>query len=671
MSQTYSLTVKIANASLPGAPPQSGVLVRIGSIQGTTDAQGLVTLNGLSAGSYQPTAYYENAWEITGSINIPFDGVFNWFVTEQAGYVPPATFYESYKGISIFLDSATGYYLFDYLGVPYGGFTSVKDAESKLNELTAPAPTTPTNVSAPSGGGWLSPLYDIFSSIFKWFGDTFITPIANVFSSIDKSVEGTLDAAHEQNRLIGKQIEQQSGSTGLLIGALFDGLKGLEAGLTKPLTDFGPAVAKEVSDAMSAHSPDPDIKAAVDEMVKMIISKQEEINKSISHSPIDPTQAQAAALTLAGELLAVSVSVPLAGILIDLLHPIKNVGAFDLAVNLMDNVGLDRVIPDIMSAPVEMGILPALHRYYNSIYQTELPNASELISLRSRNWLTEDAYKTGMTYQGLSNDWSATLLNGSYADPGIGLLRILYDMGSVSAADLPAYVNHLGYRPEYQDLITNYITKYQENRFRLRYVVAVGMGYSRGVVDAAELTTLITGAGYSQGSAEWIMKASDIRKEIIDRGSSKPRLVSVGELKLLYANDKITEDALRTELVLRKYTTDQVEILIEALNLSKSTEIEGHKKITLSISELLKAWEKEVITEDYLRIHLTLKGLTTEEQDILINTNKPSLSKAEIMKAYKQGIMSETDARSKLAANGLTTETIDILINTNKPTTYK
>jgi hypothetical protein len=149
-------------------------------------------------------------------------------------------------------------------------------------------------------------------------------------------------------------------------------------------------------------------------------------------------------------------------------------------------------------------------------------------------------------------------------------------------------------------------------------------GYARGVVDKIELSNSVISAGYTQGTADWIVKSADIRKEIASRTGTGggPKLLALGDLKKAFSNNILTEDQFRTELQMRQYQSGDIETLIDVLNLDKA-EVEGGKRIVaLSISEMFNAYRYGVWTEERLRMELTLRGLSTDEVNTLIDTKK-------------------------------------------------
>jgi hypothetical protein len=200
----------------------------------------------------------------------------------------------------------------------------------------------------------------------------------------------------------------------------------------------------------------------------------------------------------------------------------------------------------------------------------------------------------------------------------------MFETGSITAERVAEIVARNGFAPKDQPAIVDFITKFQERRYRQRYLITLSTGYARGVVDLDELGREVKAAGYSQGVADWIVKSSDIRKEIASRGSTAtgPKLLALGELKKAYTFNKINADSFTTDLLGRGYQLTDIQLLIEVLDVDKSSIEEGRKVVALSVTEYLNAFRYGVMTEDAVRIELALRGLSTDEVNTLIETKK-------------------------------------------------
>lgn len=211
-----------------------------------------------------------------------------------------------------------------------------------------------------------------------------------------------------------------------------------------------------------------------------------------------------------------------------------------------------------------------------------------------------------------------------YDDPSVTMGRFMFETGAIDEARVEEIIKRSGYFPDDIPDITNFVVGFQERLWRRRYIVQVQRAYERGVRSESELREEIKAAHYTDGVADWMIETSDLRLEM--RGAAKvsetPKVLSLGDLKKSYNLDLIDEDRYRTDLLLRGYPLSDIDLLINLENTKKTFTEAGGKKLALSQSELLNAWKHEEVTEDYLRIELALRGLSLDEIDILLNTKK-------------------------------------------------
>jgi hypothetical protein len=321
-----------------------------------------------------------------------------------------------------------------------------------------------------------------------------------------------------------------------------------------------------------------------------------------------------------------------------------------------------------MNMHIRASIVPALQKHVNSLYTPQIPGYGDLINMLVKEKITREDFETNFSYMGFNKDWAEKIWDAhfqapglndiltawrrgeiteakvdelmilvdldpaykqvfdtrKYVDPSLSLARYMFETGSIDAARVSEIVKRSGFREDDAATIADWVIKFQERRYRQRYLTTLATGYARGVVDLPELRKSVTDAGFSQGTADWIVKSADIRKEIASRGSATrgPKLLAIGDLKKAYIYEKLSEDQFRTELQVRGYETGDIETLIEVINLDRPETGEGKKVIALSVSQMLQAFLKGVWTEDKTRIELSLRGLSLDEVNTLLEIQK-------------------------------------------------
>jgi len=323
----------------------------------------------------------------------------------------------------------------------------------------------------------------------------------------------------------------------------------------------------------------------------------------------------------------------------------------------------------------KLKILVDLDPIYNVIWDAmieQIPPMSELINQRVKEVIDQDTFYKYMGYYGISREWADRIWDAhfippslgdlllawrrgvieegqldelmilvdldprfkaifdtrKYIDPSLTLARFMYETGAINVDRLHELVLREGYTPEDAEAVTVALTRFQERRFRTSYLLAMATGVTYAAYTEAELTKAVTDAGYTEAVAGWMLKLGEAKRAtaLARKKAPGPKLLSLGDLKRAYLQDKITEDSLRLDLQVRAFEVQDIDILVALLNDEKVTDAAGGKKIALSQSELLNAWRYGHMTEDQVRIELALRGLDQGEIDILIATKRTQWS---------------------------------------------
>ena len=327
------------------------------------------------------------------------------------------------------------------------------------------------------------------------------------------------------------------------------------------------------------------------------------------------------------------------------------------------------------SALEKYKVLVDLDPIYNVIWDAmieQIPPISELINERVKEVIDQATFYKYMGYYGISTEWADRIWAAhfippalgdlllawrrgvideakldelmilvdldprfkeifdtrKYIDPSLTLARFMYETGAINIQRLHELVLREGYTPDDAEAVTVALTRFQERRFRTSYLLAMATGVQYGAYTESELTRAVTEAGYTEAVAGWMLKLGEAKRQttLARKKAPGPKLLSLGDLKRAYLQDKITEDVLRMDLQARQYEIGDIDILVTLLEDQKVTESAGGKKLALSQAELLNAWRYGEITEDMVRIELALRGLDQGEIDILIATKRKQWS---------------------------------------------
>ena len=252
------------------------------------------------------------------------------------------------------------------------------------------------------------------------------------------------------------------------------------------------------------------------------------------------------------------------------------------------------------------------------------PSLGDLLTAWRRGLITTDRLDELMTIVDLDPRFKAIFDTRRFFDPSLSLTRFLYETKAIGDDEVLELIRLNGVNPKYEKAVADYIIRFQERRYKTRYLTSLLTGVSSGAYTPEELTKEVVEAGYTEAVAEWMVKTAEVRKRIeLHRiEEPKPKALTIGELKKAYTLDLVNADVLRTELLTRGYELGEVDILINLMDDAKVVATEGRKTVALSITQLLNAYRYNEMTRDDLVIRLSLRGLAQDEVETLIKTKE-------------------------------------------------
>jgi hypothetical protein len=330
--------------------------------------------------------------------------------------------------------------------------------------------------------------------------------------------------------------------------------------------------------------------------------------------------------------------------------------------------GLTSNVGRIYSLKMEKALFKPLERHYNTIWQPEIPSVQDLINMVVKEKMTLDDFKQYMLQSGFKEEWSQLIWDShfnapnlddvltawrrgiidekrvdelmilidldprfkeifdvrKYQDPPISITRLMFETGAIDASKVPEYVHRMGYAPEFENALTEFILHFQERRYRTRYITQLMTALAQDKATEEEVRTAVAEIGFTTDTADLIVKTALLRRKTYASTSTatKEAALSLSELKKAYSEDIINEDFLRQQMLSRNYSLEDTQIVIDLLNKDKAIETAGRRQVALTASEMMAAWRYGTISEDELRTSLLSRGLDLREVDILIMTKK-------------------------------------------------
>lgn len=550
-------------------------------------------------------------------------------------------------------------------------FATVAEAEAKppmrLGEVITVVPVT-TTVS--SGIPWP---FTWIGDVVNWFGQAW----ENVSKSMIRAQEAQTQATIESSRSLSemmvdanekrmKDYAKPAGLGGLLWGGLSESMGELVK------NSMSEALAEVVRLAPEATGHSPEAKKQMTAVLEpyangIVAAVLAEVSPAkYAKSPITPEEAKNSLNMIMNGIVAVEIGLFVAHAFLEgaTLGQIEALSQIENMV--ISKLGLNQVASAAIMIPLNELVLKRAQQYYAAEYTPEIPSYQDLIEMVVKEVIPLNDFKRQMKYLGYAEDWSQKIWDKhfippsltdiltawrrglidekrvdelmilvdldprfkaifdtrKYVTPTLSLARFMFETGAIDAAKVEEIIKLEGYSPEFVPALVNYIVGFQGRRWRTRHLQALATGFVRGVRTEADVHTAVLAAGYTEEVAKWLIESSRVRRDIeaAKGGKEGAKLLGLGELKRAYLKNMIDADALRTDLQMRGYQTTDVDLLVKLLDEEKVVTSAGGEKIALSVAELKAAFKYKEITEDRLRIELTLRGLSLEEINILINT---------------------------------------------------
>jgi hypothetical protein len=345
-------------------------------------------------------------------------------------------------------------------------------------------------------------------------------------------------------------------------------------------------------------------------------------------------------------------------------------GVQNLISDLSQMYGYDALVQQSSAIPWDWLFYRNANHFYASKFTPEIPPYTDLINMRVKEKITQPEFETNLAFQGYNKYWAGKiwdahfiaptlmdiltawrrgLINESrvdelmvlvdldpfyktefdtrkYVDPPVSMARWMFETGAIGEDRVKEIVHRAGYSDVDSVNVVNFITKFQERRYRTRLLTALMSGKMYGAYTDADIRTEVKNLGQTDTVANLIIQIAEVRgkTEAARITRPKPHLLSLGDLKRGYMHNKISQDVLRIELLNRGYELLQIDLLVGVMEADKVVTDAGGKKVALTVAELKQAFQYSEITEDVLRQTLLLRGLDLSEVDMLIKTWKKS-----------------------------------------------
>ena len=301
-----------------------------------------------------------------------------------------------------------------------------------------------------------------------------------------------------------------------------------------------------------------------------------------AHAPVHPGNVdQVAAAALRAALTAGSVA-QLAGMGLELLHPLKQMGVQQAIGVLAEFAGFSEIARPYFGATLRYGIgLPAEHRAA-AHFRTVLPPLETVRELAAIGRMDPNKYIERLQLAGYPDPYPAVLNDIRFTPPPARFIANLLDGSEADRGWLADQFRRLGFSPTNIDRAARAAELKATAPGRGRLVSAVLDSYKAGRLEDAELDAGLDGAGLSRTHKGYYLRVAQLER----RGVRMEAIAT--EVLLQYRNQVVGEATARQELVALGFTDDEVNVrmTVGALKLGRKQVQDEEKAIEAEVRAL-------------------------------------------------------------------------------------
>ena len=198
--------------------------------------------------------------------------------------------------------------------------------------------------------------------------------------------------------------------------------------------------------------------------------------------------------------------------------------------------------------------------------------------------------------------------------------------------------------------------------------------FRKELIGADALLDRLRAAEYSEAMATAITQLEIVRvyKPPVPPPPPVIPVVALGVLRKAYREEVITEADFRRELTERRYSPEDIEVMVA---LERRVIEERHREVPEKIPEvplstLRAAFREGIISEEELTAELEARRYTPEDIELLLEVERaripapvvPEVSEATLRRAFRDEVIDEAALRAELERRGYSPDDVDMIV---------
>ncbi len=281
-----------------------------------------------------------------------------------------------------------------------------------------------------------------------------------------------------------------------------------------------------------------------------------------AQAPVHPGNVDKVAAAALSAALVAGSTAQLAGMAIELLHPIKSMGVQQAIGVLARFAGFEEIIKPFFGATLKHGMgQPAEHRAA-AHFRSTLPPVELVRELAAIGDLDPNKYIERLEFAGYPEPYPGLLNDVRFTPPNARFLAQLLDGSETDKAWLTEAFRRLGFSPRNIDRGVRAMELKTTAPGRNKVVGTLLTEYRDGHIADADLEAGLEGAGLPPTHRAYYLRAAELER----RGHRMEAIAK--EALAQYTNNLIGEAALRQEFKALGFTEDEITVRVVGANLT-------------------------------------------------------------------------------------------------------
>jgi hypothetical protein len=352
---------------------------------------------------------------------------------------------------------------------------------------------------------------------------------------------------------------------------------------------------------------------------------------------------------------------------LEIIKEIKGLGtgvSFDLpGREFIKDFGIDKIQAAILAAPIMIGLIPFLERYFRSLYRSGLPSTSQVDQMLIQMNITEEQWRQRYVWEGWPDEWIEAWRKTLYIQPSDFLLARIFEMPNIETTWIKRKLLERGYS-EYD---ADQLLKFFAYRAILDEIKALKSSlvksYAEGYISEQDLISNLESLQLSQQEIQLtnqlakLQLAVNIKQEMVKANLQLYRnnLLSEQELRnnlLSILADPALVDAIILRYKFLKKVEKQVDLLADEYKKLRSIAFDLYSNGFMSDEEFIETLQFTGLTQEEINIIKKAADLAffrkiTSEQVklVLMSFEKDLITEEEALQELLQLGIKETRAR--------------------------